>query len=329
LKQIQKYISDYLKISIQEARGAVLVFVLLILGFLANRFYSAYSLGKTSDIVIKEYGNVNLPEQDEPKFWNNNKFADNKFQKNYYSDKAVERFNFNPNEASDTDLKRLGFPPFLAKIIVNYRSKGGKFKYKEDLLRIYGMKPELYSSIFPLLTLPSKTESSQQKDYQEDKLIAEAGAKPSYSTAVTKSYENAAPFKKKDIPAFDINIADTTQMMALAGIGKGYANRILKFRDGLGGFHSIDQVAETFGLPAEVMPEIKKKCFVGDSFKKIYINKTDFIKHTYVKYAISKVIVNYRKQHGPFKNVEDLKNVIILDAETIQKIRPYLDFSLP
>jgi competence protein ComEA len=328
LKQIQKYISEYLKISIQEARGAVLVFLLLILGFLGNRFYSVYSLGKTSDIVINQYGNLNLPEQDEPKFWNSNNYSDKKYSKGF-SDKAAEHFNFNPNDATDDAFKRLGFPPYLAKIIINYRSKGGKFKYKEDLLRIYGMKPELYSAVFPLIQLPSKTESSLQKDFQEDKIMAEAGSRPNFPTQ-SKTFENPAPsFKKKEIAAFDINTADTTQMMALAGIGKGYANRILKFRDGLGGFHSIDQVSETFGLPAEVMPEIKKKCFVGDSFKKIFINKSDLIKHPYVKYAVSKVIVNYRKQHGPFKNVDDLKNVITLDNETIQKIKPYLDFSLP
>jgi competence protein ComEA len=325
LNKLQKYISEYLKISIQEARGAVLVFLLLIIGFLVNRFYSAYSLGKTSDIVINEYGNVNLPEQDEPKFWNNNKYAVNNFQKNSFSEKAAERFNFNPNEASDLDFKRLGFPSYLAKIIVNYRSKGGKFKYKEDLLRIYGMKPELYASIFPLVQLPSKTESSLQKDYQEDKIIAETGNYPT----TQKTFENPAPFKKKELPAFDINLADTTQLMALNGIGKGYANRIIKFRDALGGFYAIDQVAETFGLPPELMPEIKNKCFVNGSFKKIYINKSDYIKHTYVKYAVSKVIVNYRKQHGPFKSIDDLKNVITLDAETIQKLKPYLDFSLP
>jgi DNA uptake protein ComE-like DNA-binding protein len=45
-----------------------------------------------------------------------------------------------------------------------------------------------------------------------------------------------------------------------------------------------------------------------------------------LKYNQVKVIVAYRKQHGNFKNAEDLKQIKILDEATISKIEPYLEF---
>ena len=328
MRKVQKYLSEYFKISIQEARGAVLVFVLLLIVFVANRFYSSYTLAKTSEIAISSYGGVALPEQDEPNFGNYNNKYNNYKGKLSYKDKVAERFPFNPNEVSDADLKRLGFPPYLAKIIVNYRSKGGKFKYKEDLLKIYAMKPEVYQAVYPLMSLPSKTESGQQKDYQEEKIIVETGSKPIFNAGI-KSAENPIANKKREVAVFDLNTADTTQLMALNGIGRGYANRIIKFRDALGGFYALDQVSETFGLPPDLMPEIKKRCILSGNHKKIYINKTDFIKHPYLKYNLAKSIINFRKQHGNFNTSDDLKSIISLDQATIDKIKPYLDFSLP
>ncbi len=330
MKKVQEYIAEYLKINIQEARGAVLVFVLLVFVFLGSRVYSSYTLGEASKIAINTYGNVELPEQEE--FYKKNYTYSNEYSKANpnFKNKPVERFNFNPNDATDAEFNRLGFPPYLTKIIINYRSKGGKFKYKEDLLRIYAMKPEIYAAAFPLMTLPSKTETSTQKDFQEEKAIADANfVKPQNISPQANAFEKTSTYKKKDLAVFDLNMADTTQLMALNGIGRGYANRIIKFRDGLGGFYSLDQVSETYGLPPELMTEIRKRCTVSANVKKIYINKTDFIKHPYVKYNIGKAIVNYRKQHGNFKNAEDLKNIIILDQQTIDKIKPYLDFSLP
>lgn len=134
------------------------------------------------------------------------------------------------------------------------------------------------------------------------------------------------PKKNISIAKFDINTADTTQLMQIKGIGKVFANRIIKYRDILGGFHSIDQVGETYGIDPLVIPELKKYASLSGQVKKIKINQLDNFRHPYLKFNQIKVIAAYRKQHGNFKSAEDLKQIKILDEATISKIEPYLEF---
>jgi DNA uptake protein ComE-like DNA-binding protein len=150
-------------------------------------------------------------------------------------------------------------------------------------------------------------------DFDEHRVIAED--KPAY-----------APKKDFAIAKFDINTADTTQLMQIKGIGKVFASRIMKYRDILGGFHSVDQVGETYGIDPLVLPELKKYAVLNTKVKKIRINDLENFRHPYLKYNQVKVIVAYRKQHGNFKNAEDLKHIKILDEATISKIEPYLEF---
>lgn len=63
---------------------------------------------------------------------------------------------FDLNSADTMDLQQLrGIGPVFARRIVNYRSLLGGYVRKEQLLEVYGMKPELYQTIAPYLTVDS------------------------------------------------------------------------------------------------------------------------------------------------------------------------------
>jgi competence protein ComEA len=106
------------------------------------------------------------------------------------------------------------------------------------------------------------------------------------------------------------------------------AARIVNFRDKLGGFYSIEQVGETFGLPDSTFQKIKPLLQLkNSSIRKININTAtvDELKaHPYIKYSIANPIVAYRTQHGPFSNIEDIKKVMVVTNEIYNKIAPYL-----
>ena len=126
----------------------------------------------------------------------------------------------------------------------------------------------------------------------------------------------------------DINTADTTEWKKLYGIGSKLSQRIINFRTKLGGFATVDQVGETFGLPDSTFQAIKPKLMVkSSSIKQINLNNAtlDELKaHPYIKYAIANAIVQYRNEHGQFKSVADLQKLGAVDELLLRKIAPYL-----
>ena len=127
---------------------------------------------------------------------------------------------------------------------------------------------------------------------------------------------------------FDVNKADSATLDSLPGIGPRLAKRIIAFRDKLGGFTSVEQVKETYALPDSTFNKIKSKLFIKEGvLKKININTCtlDQLKiHPYFRYAIANAIIQYRSQHGPFKEARDLKKIMIVSDSIYDKILPYL-----
>lgn len=124
----------------------------------------------------------------------------------------------------------------------------------------------------------------------------------------------------------DLNLADSTDLVTLKGIGKTFASRIIKYRTALGGFHSLDQLNEIYGLKPETIAQIRPYLKIKTPVSKIKINEVAELKHPYLRSYQAKAILAYRKQHGEFKNLEDLKNIDALDEETLAKLLPYLQF---
>ena len=124
-------------------------------------------------------------------------------------------------------------------------------------------------------------------------------------------------------------MADTTALIALPGIGSKLSQRILFFRDKLGGFYKVDQVGETFGLRDSVFQLIKARFSINTSaaLRQININTAtlDEMKaHPYLRYAIANAIVQYRTQHGNYMAVADIKKIMLVTEDIYNKVAPYL-----
>ena len=134
--------------------------------------------------------------------------------------------------------------------------------------------------------------------------------------------------KKHTYDIVDINLADTSALIALPGIGSKLASRIISFREKLGGFFAVEQVGETFGLPDSSFQKLKKYLVVNtNSVRKININTAslDILKaHPYIRYAIANAIIAYRSEHGPFYRIDDIKKIHVITAELFNKLLPYL-----
>jgi len=233
---------------------------------------------------------------------------------NYYEINSVkgELFYFDPNTISSADWKRLGLRDKTIQTIEKYLSKGGHFYKTEDLQKVYGLHKDEYERLLPYIRIESKTLVSNER------LIS---SKPNSEPQPTKTY-NAK------YSAIDINTADTSAFISLPGIGSKLALRIITFRDKLGGFYSIDQVGETYGLPDSTFQKIRQYLKLDISLvKKININTAtvDELKvHPYIKYGLANPIIAYRNEHGGFSKMEDIKKVMAVTDEIYKKIAPYL-----
>lgn len=218
-------------------------------------------------------------------------------------------FKFNPNTATREELIQLGFPTFLASRLYKYRSKNGRFTVKSDVLKIYGMDSMLYNHLYSYIDLPT------------ERLTYKPEERTPKETATVKIIE-----------PFDVNLADTTQLIRIYGIGSKLSQRIIKYRNQLGGFISLDQLDEVYGLDTVVIKELKQNIFVAGNFQptKISINSAtekELAAHPYIKYPLARAIATYRFQHGNFTAVEDIKKIVSVDEPFYNKIKPYLSLN--
>ncbi|MFM6942525.1 MAG: helix-hairpin-helix domain-containing protein [Aquirufa sp.] len=144
--------------------------------------------------------------------------------------------------------------------------------------------------------------------------------------AAYKTVSRKLPKKQQ---AIDINTADSAAWVALNGIGPGFAKRIITYRDKLGGFYQVDQLKEVYGLDSIWVKENKAILKVGAGvYRFLKINQVEWkdFRHPYLPYGQSKVVLAYRKQHGPLKDFETLLQIQLLDQVAWRRLKPYLSF---
>jgi len=226
-----------------------------------------------------------------------------------YDKKAPKTYTlvpFDPNTATQEELLSLGLPKSVVTVILRFREKGGKYRRKEDLKKIYILDEADYLRVEPYISI-----------------AGDAGAIPVVSLDIPRQYDN-----QKNI-SIDINQADAEAWEQLRGIGPAFSGKITRFREALGGFSSVDQVAETRGLPDSIFQKIRLQLRPSSIFRLIDINSATaetLGKHPYVDRRTAEAIVSYRQQHGPFRSADDLRKVYALPEGWIEKMKPYLEF---
>ena len=294
----------YFDFSKTEKRGFL---VLITLVFIIQLIPNIYSYFETEEKI--NYKIAYLEEENNKlEQYSDSNYSESKSYKSR-NEKNIKYFDFNPNTITDEKWEELGLSTKQIKVIRNYLIKGGRFYKKEDLKKIYSITDKDYDRLENYITI-AKNEN-KQNDFPSN----------------IKIENHTAPQKKRVI---NINIADTIELMKVYGIGSVLSDRIVKFRNALGGFYKVDQLKEVYGIKEEVYSELIKIITIDEKdIKKININtasKDMLSKHPYIKSKLAQTIINYRNQHGAFKNVETLTEIKVIDREILLKIEPYLEF---
>jgi competence protein ComEA len=234
---------------------------------------------------------------------------------------------FDPNALNAEGWEARGVPHFVAARMVKYGQAAGGFKAKAQVKKMYGLDDSVYQRLAPFMQLPDE---APKRDYAANRPGPDGKFPPfaAGDAAATKF-----PRKPRNLQPFDLNQADTTQLMQIRGIGAGRAKWVVKYRNQLGGYVREDQLDEVFVLrdAPDLRDSLKKYTFVAPGFapKAVNLNTATFDElylQPYIGKPRARLIVAYRQQHGPFKSVEDLKQIPILKPADIEKMRPYVRF---
>lgn len=301
----------------QERNGLLLFFLLSVIVILVIKNLDS----EENDVIIYPLSEITKAKDKE----NSNQNVRNRKKRAIYSQhnnphsiiKSRHRFKFNPNTVSADSFRLLGFSKFTTENLIKYRQKGGLIKTLEQFKKLYGIDTALVQVL-------SREIEFGQKKTTDNKIIVEDKKEVDYS--MTPSAQKALSDEKAFV-VVELNQADSQTLVSIRGIGPHFAKKIIKMKKKLGGFVRPHQLLECGVLPDSLFYKIEK-FLVADPGKmeKIDINKADYrtlIQHPYMKENLVKVILNYRENYGAFTNLEQLKNIKILDRQTYEKIIPH------
>ena len=238
-----------------------------------------------------------------------------KWKKTYKRDTIEIRMQmFDPNTVDSVTLLHLGFKPWQAKNMLKYRAKGGRYRQKEDMKKLYGMTDSMYIALEPYICI------------QQDSIAVDSAQ---VDTIRLDSLPKWRSIKKDTI--LNLRTADTTELKLIRGIGSYRAKMIVRYREQLGGYARVEQILEARGMDKVVADSILPHFYIDSVvLNKMPVNKIRpevLHRHPYLSFEQAKAIYEYRRRHIRIKSAEELKKIKGLSPTDIEKISIYLDFS--
>lgn len=291
----------------------VLIIIVLIANFALPLLFSREEMPKNAFLSEVEAFKKTLVWRDSVRqaMWQQ-KYADRyKQYQNYQNPTSAKReltyslFTFDPNTVDSVGFTRLGLKSYMASNILKYRNKGGKFRTSADFSKVYGITPDKFKELEPYIAI---------KELSKPKVDTILASKKAF---------------KQDITV-DLNSADTTLLMQVKGIGRGYAKGIVRFRKETGGFVSVDQLREIYGMRPENFDKIRPFCTVNTALiQRIKVNIASVERlnaHLYINFYQAKALFELRRSKGKLKEMNDLKVLQEFSPEDLNKLKPYLSF---
>ena len=288
--------TDWLIFSRRARRGALVFLFLFIIISIAPSLYMNYIHDPKLDIKVTRSGvktNGSEKKSKLPKF------------------RAPEKM-FNPNLYSLEDWMMIGLSEKQSQSILNYLSKGGEIKFKEDLQKLYVIDEELYELLESKIDLPVRSSINQV----DDALIAQNSSKE----VDGKKEEFSGQVK--------INSASKNELMQINGIGDYYAEQIIKLREKYGGLHSLEQLKGLYKMTDGKLDTLSEFLILDkENINQLNVNTTskeELLNHPLINTDIANSIVFIRQRYGKYKSLDGLLQSPYIDSEKLEELSPYL-----
>lgn len=324
---------EFFYFSQREKKSILLLMVAIGIVFLAGSLLSTWRLqgyaGSTEalepDTTSCNYqtfmASIKVKEHTQKRQYIRRQYTAREFPDNpYFSDRRDEETipftlsPFNPNTADSITLRQLGLSARTTANLLSYRSKGGRFRKVEDIRKIYGMTEEQYATLAPFVRIaPEDTVRSMRQLYASSALSA-----TSASPAESRKYPSGT--------IVSLNLADTTELKHIPGIGSSIARLIVNYRSRLGGFYRIEQLEEIH-LDYRQLND----WFSIDTtyIRHINLNNASIEKlrsHPYISFYQAKAFAEYRKKKGRLTSLKPFSLHEEFTAEDLERISHYVCF---
>lgn len=279
---------------------ALLVFLIVLL----QAVYFSISFYSVKDVEISDEGKKWLALQVEIDSLKNNTTREDSYK----------MYPFNPNFITDFKGYKLGMKVAEIDRLLEFRKSGKFVNSAQEFQKVTQVSDSLLAKISPYFKFP---------DWVNNKNVSQR----MYAKKDFNTFEK----KPEKIVKKDLNEATKEDLIKIYGIGDGISERILKFKESLGGFVSMEQMNDVWGLSPEVIAELNKYFKISNlpSTTKIDINNAstkELSKFPYFKFSLSREIVTYRSMNGEIKSIEDLIKIKGFPVEKVKIIALYLDF---
>lgn len=295
-----EYLKDLFTFNRSERRGIWLLLVLIVITFAGGRLLKWLPDNETARMhVVHLLADTTFHP---PKYQHQQK----KYSEKQWGGKRSDSlFYFDPNTNSIQQWQHLGLTEKQAMVITGYVSRGGRFRKPEDLERSFVITPQFFQKVRPYIRIAP---------------MADAAPFENSITSIPKVNSKSR---------ICMNQADTAEWRTLRGIGTGYAARIVKYRDALGGFHDVLQLTEVYGLSEETVEMNRDRIVIHElNLRKIQVNSAtekELVKHPYISARLAYCMVAARKA-GRIKDGDDLQRRLPEGVELNPKLMPYLQY---
>ena len=255
---------------------------------------------------------VPIKEDPEKQKWLSLQYEMDSF-KSHDKNKEQKIYLFNPNFITDYKGYKLGMSVAEIDRLLEFRKTNQFVNSADEFQKVTKISDSLLNVISPLFKFPDWVNNKKEKK-QFEKFPSKAFA------------------KNEKIIQKDINQATKEDLIKIYGIGEAISLRILKQKEVLGGFVSMDQMSDVWGLSPEVIENLNSHFKISSlpEFKKIDVNNAslkELSQFYYFRYALAKEIITYRSMNGDFKNIEDLTKIKGFPVDKAKTIALYLDFN--
>lgn len=214
---------------------------------------------------------------------------------------------FDPNTADSITLVSVGLKPYMAKNLIRYRQAGKVFRQPDDLRTLYGMSDSLYEALQPYIQIDSAFRAGYTGEYRGN-------------------IDGKSMVKRDTV--LDLNTADTTELQLLRGVGRYTAIQIIRYRQTLGGYYSVNQLYEISELPSERIDSLLPHFFADTTLiTPINVNRASVKQlshHPYISYRQAEQLYNLRRRKLRISATDDLSAVFTPDEYI--RVRHYLLF---